>query len=75
MKISISNAKMKFSKAIQSAQCHVEIARAVVLFAVSKVRLKKLHPVRQATKRESVGHSLRASQVAFELATDKLNKI
>lgn len=75
MKISISNAKVMFSKAIQSAQCHVEIARAVAVFAVSKVRLKKLHPVRHAIQRENVGYSLRSSQLAFELATEKLNKI
>lgn len=75
MKNFISNAKMMFSKAIQSAQCRLEIARSVVVFTVMVVRLKKLHPVRDALKRESVCYSLRANQLALQLATDKLNTI
>lgn len=75
MKNSISNAKVMFSKAIRAAKCCFEIARAVVVYSVSEVRLRKLHPVRHAIEREQVCHSLRASQLALKLAADKLNTI
>nr|WP_192963235.1 hypothetical protein [Pseudomonas fluorescens]CEK42015.1 hypothetical protein PQBR57_0062 [Pseudomonas fluorescens SBW25] len=75
MKISISNAKVMFSKAVRVAQCRFEIGRAVLVYTVAVVRLKRLHPVRHAMKRENVCYQLRASQLAFELAADKLNTI
>lgn len=75
MKNTISNAKVMFNKTVQAAQCRFEIARAVVVYTVAVVRLKKLHPVRHAIKRENVCYRLRASQLAFKLAADKLNTI
>ena len=75
MKISFSNAKMMFSKAAQATQCRLEIARAVVVCTVSVVRLKRLHPVRHAVKREYVCYSLRASLLDLQLATEKLKSI
>ena len=75
MKISISNAKMMFSKAAQATQCRLEIARAVVVCSVSVVRLKRLLPVRHAVKREYVCYSLRASLLDLQLATEKLKSI
>lgn len=75
MKETISNAKVAFSKAIQSAQCRIEIFRAVVVCVMSMVRLKKLHPVRHATKRENVCYSLRSSRLTLKLATEKLKSI
>lgn len=75
MKISISNAKIMFSKAVQAALCRLEIARAVMVCTISVVRLKRLHPVRHAVKRENVCYSLRASLLDLQLATEKLKSI
>lgn len=75
MKNSISNAKVMFSKAVRVAQCRFDIARAVLVYTVAGMRLKKLHPVRHAVTRENVCYRLRASQLAFNLAADKLNTI
>lgn len=75
MKKSISNAKAMFSKAIRGAQCRFDIASAVLVYTVAVMRLKRLHPVRHAAKRENVCYRLRASQLAFKLAADKLNTI
>ena len=71
----ISNAKVVISHAIKAASCRIEIARAVVAYTVADVRLKKLHPVRDARKREVVGYQSRVSRLACELAIEKLGTI
>lgn len=75
MKNQISNAKVLVSKAIQVASCRLEIAHAVVVYAVAEFRLKKLHPVRDSRKREEVGYQLRSKEIALELASARLNTI
>lgn len=75
MKQFIENAKKGISKVVQSASCQIEIHRAVLSYIVAEARFNKLHPVRDASKRESVGYKLRASEAAFEVATNKLKTI
>lgn len=75
MKNQISNAKVMFSKAIQVALCRLEIAHAVVVYAVAEFRLKKLHPVRDSRKREELGYQMRSKEIAMELASERLNTI
>lgn len=75
MKEIISNAKKVISNAFRTASCRLEIVRAVVAYTVAEARLKKLHPVRDARKREMVGMQCRASRLACELAMQKLGTI
>lgn len=75
MKNFLKDAKVVISKAIQAAACRFEIARAVATYTACEVRLKKLHPVRDAQKRETVSYKARANQLACELATKKLSTI
>jgi hypothetical protein len=75
MKKFISNAKVVISKAALSASCRLEIAYAVVAYTVAEARLKRLHPVRDARKREEVSYQFRANQLATELALEKLSTI
>jgi hypothetical protein len=71
----ISNAKIVISKVMQSASCRLEIASAVLAYTVAEYRLRRLHPVRDARKREVVGYQMRAKELELELATEKLNTI
>lgn len=71
----LSNAKDVISKATRSAVCRLEIARAVLAYTFAEARLKNLHPVRHARKREEVSYQYRANQLATELAIEKLNTI
>lgn len=75
MKRFISNAKIVIGKAAHLASCHFEIARAVFGYTVAEYRLERLHPVRDARKREVVGYQMRSQELSFELATLKLNSI
>ncbi|HBP1602447.1 TPA: hypothetical protein L5U90_003552 [Pseudomonas aeruginosa] len=75
MKKIISNAKSVLSKAILVASCRVEIARAVLAYTVAEYRLKKLHPVRHARKRETISYQYRANRLACDLAVQKLGNL
>ncbi|MCF5371305.1 hypothetical protein [Pseudomonas syringae] len=75
MKISIGNAKVMLNKACLAMACHIQITRAVIVFTITEMRLEKLHPVRDARKRESINYTARSNLVAFELACKKLSKI
>jgi len=71
----IKNAKDGVLKLAAAARCRLQIATAVMAQIACEKRLQRLHPVRDAVKRERLAYKVRSSAVWLELATAKMTTI
>ncbi len=69
------NAEVGFQQVVRAASCRLELALAGFALKVWSRRLQGLGSRRDADRRVAVGYKVRYSQVAYELACQKMKSI